>query len=266
MSNLISKAFEGHNIRIITDQQGEPWFVAADIARALGYNDADQAIRRHCKGVTKAPVETTGGMQRASIIPERDVYRLVMRSKLESAERFEEWVVGEVLPSIRKHGGYLAGQEQDAPELIMAKALMVAQSVIDRKSQELAAAQQTIAANAHKSEFFDNYAYSGGALSFRAVAKLLKANENAFRAFLFSRGYMYRLGGVLTAYAQHIDAGRFEVKTGTAEHNQHAFVATKFTAKGVQWIAGEWGKHQVEKELNCQVPALQETPYTYAQH
>ncbi|WP_270809539.1 phage antirepressor [Aeromonas sp. QDB18] len=266
MTNLISKAFEGHNIRIITDQQGEPWFVAADIARALGYNDADQAIRRHCKGVTKAPVETTGGMQRASIIPERDVYRLVMRSKLESAERFEEWVVGEVLPSIRKHGGYIAGQEQDAPELIMAKALMVAQSVIDRKSQELAAAQQTIAANAHKSEFFDNYAYSGGALSFRAVAKLLKANENAFRAFLFSRGYMYRLGGVLTAYAQHIDAGRFEVKTGTAEHNQHAFVATKFTAKGVQWIAGEWGKHQVEKELNCQVPALQETPYTYAQH
>ena len=266
MTNLISKAFEGHNIRIITDQHGEPWFVAADIARALGYNDADQAIRRHCKGVTKAPVETTGGMQRASIIPERDVYRLVMRSKLESAERFEEWVVGEVLPSIRKHGGYLAGQEQDAPELIMAKALMVAQSVIDRKSQELAAAQQTIAANAHKSEFFDNYAYSGGALSFRAVAKLLKANENAFRAFLFSRGYMYRLGGVLTAYAQHIDAGRFEVKTGTAEHNQHAFVATKFTAKGVQWIAGEWGKHQVEKELNCQVPALQETPYTYAQH
>ena len=266
MTNLISKAFEGHNIRIITDQQGEPWFVAADIARALGYNDADQAIRRHCKGVTKAPVETTGGMQRASIIPERDVYRLVMRSKLESAERFEEWVVGEVLPSIRKHGGYLAGQEQDAPELIMAKALMVAQSVIDRKSQELAAAQQTIADNAHKNDFFDNYAYSGGALSFRAVAKLLKANENAFRAFLFSRGYMYRLGGVLTAYAQHIDAGRFEVKTGTAEHNQHAFVATKFTAKGVQWIAGEWGKHQVEKELNCQVPALQETPYTYAQH
>ena len=148
MTNLISKAFEGHNIRIITDQQGEPWFVAADIARALGYNDADQAIRRHCKGVTKAPVETTGGMQRVSIIPERDVYRLVMRSKLESAERFEEWVVGEVLPSIRKHGGYIAGQEQDAPELIMAKALMVAQSVIDRKSQELAAAQQTIAANA----------------------------------------------------------------------------------------------------------------------
>ena len=266
MTNLISKAFEGHNIRIITDQQGEPWFVAADIARALGYNDADQAIRRHCKGVTKAPVETTGGMQRASIIPERDVYRLVMRSKLESAERFEEWVVGEVLPSIRKHGGYLAGQEQDAPELIMAKALMVAQSVIDRKSQELAAAQQTIADNAHKNDFFDNYAYCGGSLGFREVAKLLKAKEHEFRAFLCAKRYMYQLSGQWMAYAQHLDAGRFEVKTGTAERNNYAFAKTVFTPKGVQWIAGEWGKHQAEKELNCQVPALQETPYTYAQH
>ena len=247
MTNLISKAFEGHNIRIITDQQGEPWFVAADIAKALGYTDADQAIRRHCKGATKAPVEPTGGMQRASIIPERDVYRLVMRSKLESAERFEEWVVGEVLPSIRKHGGYIAGQEQDAPELIMAKALMVAQSVIDRKSQELAAAQQTIAANAHKSEFFDNYAYSGGALSFRAVAKLLKANERHLRQLLLDGHVMYRLNGVMTPYQNHIDAGRFELKTGTSERNNHAFAQARFTPKGVQWIAGLWASRSMQE-------------------
>lgn len=267
MTNLISKAFEGHDIRIITDQQGEPWFVAKDVSIALGYRDAanmTRNLKEHQQGTQN--VSTPGGTQKMAVINEPGLYRAVLKSRIESAERFQDWVTDEVLPSIRKHGGYLVGQEQDTPEMIMAKALMVAQSVIDRKSQELAAAQQTIAANAHKSEFFDNYAYSGGALSFRAVAKLLKANENAFRAFLFSRGYMYRLGGVLTAYAQHIDAGRFEVKTGTAEHNQHAFVATKFTAKGVQWIAGEWGKYQAEKELNCQVPALQETPYTYAQH
>ena len=267
MTNLISKAFEGHNIRIITDQQGEPWFVAADIAAVLGYaqtNNMNKLIDESDKD--KRVLQIGGNYANQSLINESGLYQAVFSSTKPEAKLFKRWVTFEVLPSIRKHGGYLAGQEQDAPELIMAKALMVAQSVIDRKSQELAAAQQTIAANAHKSEFFDNYAYSGGALSFRAVAKLLKANENAFRAFLFSRGYMYRLGGVLTAYAQHIDAGRFEVKTGTAEHNQHAFVATKFTAKGVQWIAGEWGKHQAEKELNCQVPALQETPYTYAQH
>ena len=272
MTNLISKAFEGHNIRIITDQQGEPWFVAADIAKVLLYRNAPDMTRNlddDETGTHILRIRSENGVEQdreVTIINESGLYSAILRSRKPEAKLFKRWVTFEVLPSIRKHGGYIAGQEQDAPELIMAKALMVAQSVIDRKSQELAAAQQTIAANAHKSEFFDNYAYSGGALSFRAVAKLLKANENAFRAFLFSRGYMYRLGGVLTAYAQHIDAGRFEVKTGTAEHNQHAFVATKFTAKGVQWIAGEWGKHQAEKELNCQVPALQETPYTYAQH
>ena len=267
MTNLISKAFEGHNIRIVTDEQGEPWFVAKDVAVALGYRDAanmTRNLRVNQKGTL--PVSTPSSTQMMTVITETGLYLAVLKSRIESAERFQDWVTDEVLPSIRKHGGYLAGQERDAPELIMAKALMVAQSVIDRKSQELAAAQQTIAANAHKSEFFDNYVYCGGSLGFREVAKLLKAKEHEFRAFLCAKRYMYQLSGQWMAYAPHLDAGRFEVKTGTAERNNYAFAKTVFTPKGVQWIAGEWGKHQAEKELNCQVPALQETPYTYAQH
>ncbi|MCV9380462.1 phage antirepressor KilAC domain-containing protein [Aeromonas hydrophila] len=267
MTNLISKAFEGHNIRIITDQQGDPWFVAKDVAIALGYRDAanmTRNLRVNQKGTL--PVSTPSSTQMMTVITETGLYLAVLKSRIESAERFQDWVTDEVLPSIRKHGGYLAGQESDSPELIMAKALMVAQSVIDRKSQELAAAQQTIADNAHKNDFFDNYAYCGGSLGFREVAKLLKAKEHEFRAFLCAKRYMYQLSGQWMAYAQHLDAGRFEVKTGTAERNNYAFAKTVFTPKGVQWIAGEWGKHQAEKELNCQVPALQETPYTYAQH
>jgi len=149
VTNLISKAFEGHNIRIITDQQGEPWFVAKDVSIALGYRDAanmTRNLKEHQQGTQN--VSTPGGTQKMAVINEPGLYRAVLKSRIESAERFQDWVTDEVLPSIRKHGGYIAGQEQDAPELIMAKALMVAQSVIDRKSQELAAAQQTIAANA----------------------------------------------------------------------------------------------------------------------
>ena len=267
MTNLISKAFEGHNIRIITDQQGEPWFVAADIAAVLGYaqtNNMNKLIDESDKD--KRVLQIGGNYANQSLINESGLYQAVFSSTKPEAKLFKRWVTFEVLPSIRKHGGYLAGQEQDAPELIMAKALMVAQSVIDRKSQELAAAQQTIADNAHKNDFFDNYAYCGGSLGFREVAKLLKAKEHEFRAFLCAKRYMYQLSGQWMAYAQHLDAGRFEVKTGTAERNNYAFAKTVFTPKGVQWIAGEWGKHQAEKELNCQVPALQETPYTYAQH
>ena len=267
MTNLISKAFEGHNIRIITDQQGEPWFVAADIAKVLEYTEAS-AMTRHLDDDEKglSIVQTLGGSQELITINESGLYSAILRSRKPEAKLFKRWVTFEVLPSIRKHGGYLAGQEQDAPELIMAKALMVAQSVIDSKSRELAAAQQTIADNAHKNDFFDNYAYCGGSLGFREVAKLLKAKEHEFRSFLCAKRYMYQLSGQWMAYAQHLDAGRFEVKTGTAERNNYAFAKTVFTPKGVQWIAGEWGKHQAEKELNCQVPALQETPYTYAQH
>ena len=149
MTNLISKAFEGHNIRIITDQQGEPWFVAADIAQALEYrmaSDMTRWIDEDERGTQI--VRTPSGDQEMTVINESGLYSAILRSRKPEAKLFKRWVTFEVLPSIRKHGGYIAGQEQDAPELIMAKALMVAQSVIDRKSQELAAAQQTIAANA----------------------------------------------------------------------------------------------------------------------
>ncbi|MBR8217735.1 MULTISPECIES: BRO-N domain-containing protein [Burkholderia] len=87
---------------------GEPLFVARDVASVLGYADTDYAIRAHCKGAQTYAGDSSGQVRHFKIIPERDVYRLVMRSKLPSAGRFEEWVVGEVLPSIRKTGTYVA--------------------------------------------------------------------------------------------------------------------------------------------------------------
>lgn len=105
-SNTLEFMFEGHEVRVIRDEQGEPWFVAKDVAETLGYVRARDAISQHCKGAVKHRLLTSGGEQELTIIPERDVYRLVMRSKLEGAEQFEEWVVGEVLPSIRKTGSY----------------------------------------------------------------------------------------------------------------------------------------------------------------
>jgi phage antirepressor YoqD-like protein len=83
-------------------------------------------------------------------------------------------------------------------------------------------------------------------MSFRQVAKLINANERTFRQMLLDKGVMYYLGGVLTPYSQHQDAGRFEVKTGTSETNGHAFSQARFTAKGVQWIAGIWAAYQIE--------------------
>lgn len=103
--------------------------------------------------------------------------------------------------------------------------------------------QTAIALAAPKVEFVDRYVASTGNKGFRQVAKLLKAKENEFRAYLSVNKILYRLGGEWAPYQCHIDAGRFEVSTGTA--NEHAYNAARFTPKGVEWIAGLWAVHQL---------------------
>ena len=93
------------NIRT-TEINGQPYFVASDVAKALGYSNPRKAIADHCKGVTKRDTPTSSGTQSISYINEGDMYRLIMKSKLPSAEKFESWVMDEVLPTIRKHGMY----------------------------------------------------------------------------------------------------------------------------------------------------------------
>ena len=112
------------------------------------------------------------------------------------------------------------------------------------KITEEQAAQLAIAAP--KAEFVDKYVEATGLKGFRQVAKLLKANEARFREFLIDKKIMYRLGGEWHAYQNHIDAGRFDVKTGSSDSG-HAFNQTKFTSKGVNWIAGLWAQHNLQE-------------------
>lgn len=102
-----------------------------------------------------------------------------------------------------------------------------------------------IAIAAPKAEFVDRYVDSTGSKGFRQVCKLLKAKEPEFRAFLHDKQIMYKLGGEWMPFAAHIDAGRFEVKAGTAQ-NEHAFNSARFTPKGITWVAGEFAKYQLE--------------------
>lgn len=89
------------------EEDGKVLFCGADVSAALGYSNPRDALRRHCKGVVKRDTLTEGGLQQISFIPEGDVYRLITHSKLPAAEEFEKWVFDDVLPSIRKTGGYI---------------------------------------------------------------------------------------------------------------------------------------------------------------
>ena len=135
-------------------------------------------------------------------------------------------------------------EAQAAPALPdFSNPVAAARAWADAKESELRTAE-ALALAAPKAEYVDRYVAANGAKGFRQVAKLLGANEHEFRAWLQDEKIMYRLGGEWTAHQCHIDAGRFVVKTGVAHVNDHAFNATKFTPKGVNWIAGLWGQHQ----------------------
>jgi len=135
-------------------------------------------------------------------------------------------------------------ESQQAPKLpqSFAQALQLAAD----QAKVIEDQQAAIALAAPKVEFVDRYVESKGNKGFRQVAKLLKAKENEFRAYLSVNKILYRLGGEWAPYQYHIDAGRFEVSTGTA--NDHAYNAARFTPKGIEWIAGLWAVHQLKKE------------------
>lgn len=122
-------------------------------------------------------------------------------------------------------------------------ALRLAADLAEQKMQ----LESQLAIAAPKVQFVDSYVNATGALGFRETCKLLHIKENVFRKFLLDSQIMYLLAGKLTPYAQHIDAGRFTVKTGENQANGHAFTQTKFTPKGIQWIAGLWAANQLNE-------------------
>lgn len=119
------------------ESDGKILFCGSDVAKALGYARPNEAVAKHCKGTLKRSTLTAGGAQEMLFIPEGDVYRLIVRSKLPSAERFEKWVFDEVLPSIRKTGAYNVGQELTDEEK-MAQGLIVANAILQRQLEKKA--------------------------------------------------------------------------------------------------------------------------------
>ena len=128
------------SIRAFNGEDGEPWFVASDIAKTLGYRDAEKMTRRlddDEKGTRS--VGTPGGVQQMTVITEAGLYAAILGSKIEGAQRFKRWVTHEVLPSIRKHGGYMAGQEAMSPEQMLAASMRWLESRIKEQEAQLEA-------------------------------------------------------------------------------------------------------------------------------
>ena len=217
-------------IRTVT-KNNKTYFAGSDVASALGYAIPHKAVQTHCKGVLKWNIPTKSGNQDVLFIPEGDVYRLIMRSKLPAAEKFESWVMDEVIPSIRKNGGYIANQENMTPEQIVADALIVAQNIISQKDKQIEEMRP-------KADFFDAVADSKTAISMNEVSKVLGIKglgRNNLFEFLRDNAILDRWN---VPYQKYIDCGWFRVieQKYTKNGEEHISIKTLVYQKGVDAI------------------------------
>lgn len=203
---------------------GEPWFVGKDVAAILGYAKPLNALATH--------IDSMGREQNAIFINESGLYSLVLSSKLPTAKAFKRWITHDVIPSIRKNGGYIAGQESMTAEELMAKALLVAKKTIEEKEAELSRRQVENAIMAPKADYFDELVERNTLTNFRETAKQLGVKQKAFINFLMERKFIYRgKRGKLLPYADKND-GLFEVKECFNNATQWAGTQTLVTPKG----------------------------------
>ena len=130
-------------IRTMSNEQGDVMFCAKDVCDALGYNNSRDALRKHVErgDVAKCDTPTSSGNQLMTFTNESGLYSLILSSKLESAKRFKHWVTSEVLPAIRKQGGYMVTKQGESDEVIMARALQILHATVQRRNEQIAKLQ-----------------------------------------------------------------------------------------------------------------------------
>lgn len=204
----------------------------ADIAKALGYSNPSKALGDHCKGVTKRYTPTSSGTQEMSFIPEGDVYRLIVRSNLPAAEKFEKWVFDEVLPTIRKHGMWAREELLNNPDVLL--------EVVTRLKAETDARKALEAQNAEmvpKVEYYDTLVARDAVTCIRETAKLLEISEKKFIDTMLRLKFLYRdQKGRLAPYADK-NRGYFKVKEYTSTTSKATGIQTLVTVKGREHFA-----------------------------
>lgn len=214
-------------IRTIT-KDNEPMFCLMDICKALDMkNPTMVASRLEDDEVTKFDLGSKRG--ETNFVTESGLYAVILRSDKPNAKKFRKWVTGEVLPSIRKNGGYIANQENLTPEQIVANALVVAQNIITQKDKQIE--EMTPKAN-----YFDALVDKKLNTNIRDTAKELGIGEKAFVSFLIEKGYVFRQGKhkQLRPYAKYAESGNglFVLKDKHNERNGWTGQQMYVTPKG----------------------------------
>ena len=227
-------------IRTMVDEKGEPWFVGKDVARRLGYINHRKALRDHVDeedrkdGVTIR--DSIGRDQEATFINESGLYSLILASKLPQAKAFKRWVTAEVLPQIRKTGGYIPLKDQEGRELsdleIMCRAMMIMKKSIEQKEQLIADLQP-------KADYVDEVLDSVDCLTMTQVAKGLGMTVHDLTTRLLQDGIIYEQSGQYMLYAPYARRGLATCRTHTHRNimgTVHTHTYLVWTEKGKKFI------------------------------
>ena len=229
------------NVRTIIIE-GKPYFVGIDIAKALGYKRPKDAVSAHCKGAVKYSLPTNGGKQLFNVIPEGDIYRLIIRSKLPSAEKFESWVMDEVLPQLRQTGSYsMTKQDSYMIEDPIERAKRWIEEQEEKKMlekenkkllQDTKIQQQVIGELQPKADYTDIILKSNSSMNVSQIAKDYGISAKKLNSILHDLGIQYKSNGQWLLYSNYHDKGYTKSETGTYDNGNQTYVHTKWTQKG----------------------------------
>lgn len=234
-------------VRIAMNENDEPLFCLADVAKALGYSNPAKAVIDHCKGVTILETPTQSGVQPIKYGKEGEVYRLTMKSKLPDAEKFQDWVCDEVLPSIRKHGAYMTNETLEkaltSPDFLIQLATNLKEEKQKRieAEQKAEVAEQKIQQDAPKVLFADAVSTSQRSCLVAELAKILQQNgvnigQNRLFSWMRENGYLCQKGDYYNQPTQKaMKLGLFELKKTTITKPDGSVLVTtttKVTGKG----------------------------------
>ena len=268
MNNEIQRFdFRGASLRTLTDEEGEPWFIAKDVFDILGMSNPSMAVIALDKDEVAQidPKDYLGSENRSNqavnIVSEPGLYKLIMRSRKPEAKEFQRWVTHDVLPQIRRTGGYIPTSESDSDEDIMARAVLVAQKTIKQKNQQIAEQQTRIVELEPKARFADAVAASDGTCLVGELAKMLRQNgmdigQNRLFRLLQADGYLGKSGSNRNVPTQRaMDLGLFRIKETTVTHaDGHTTVSRtpKVTGKGQRYFIDRyWGRTQPTLEAGA---------------
>lgn len=225
MNNEIQQFdFKGASLRTLTDEAGEPWFVLKDCMSILDLGNPTETVKMFDEDEfsTAEVIDSIGRRQQAYIISEPGLYRLVMRSRKPEAKEFQRWVTHEVLPAIRKTGGYIPTTDADDDMTILAKAVMIGQRTMEAQKQKITEQQTRIVELEPKARFADAVAASDGTCLVGELAKMLRQNgmdigQNRLFRLLQADGYLGKSGSNRNVPTQRaMDLGLFRIKETTS--------------------------------------------------